>query len=154
MHRQYFEYSVSWDISKARLSLPKKTKEKKKEINPKCKSLQPLSSFPNGSKKVKKRWKTPCFSQKDMDKPYSFPRQKKLWLHQENPIKQKVISCWAAQDSWSWSKPLANNTTGQPVFVFCIALDKDRHPQVLLCCNSFIQATEKRHQVHKVNSLS
>lgn len=35
--------------------------------------------------------------------------EKNLWLHQENHVKQKVTSCWAAQDSWSWSKPQGNN---------------------------------------------
>lgn len=108
--RQCFEYFVSWGIFKERLPLPKK------KINPNCKSVQPPFSFPNGTnnsamqgsnkkrgKGLKLWWNTQCSSQNYTDKPHSSPRQKKLWLQQENTIKQKAMSHRAAQDSWSWS---------------------------------------------------
>lgn len=157
LFRQNYVQTIIWILCKLRyfqskITFAKKTKEKKGDRF----QMQDTSTslfLSQWFQEEKKRLNTQCFPQEDMDKPYPSPRQKKLWLHQENPMKQKVTACWAAQDSWSWAKPLANNPPAQPVFVFCTVLDKDRHPQVLLCCNSFIQATEKSHQVHKGNSL-
>lgn len=81
-----------------------------------------------------------------MDKPYDFIKKtllsKKLLLAELHKIPE------VDQNPWQ--------ITQQVSLWLCSALlwtRTDTHPQVLLCCNSFIQAAEKRHQVHKVNSL-
>lgn len=164
LFRQNYVQTILWILCKLRyfpskITFAKKTKEEKRGQSQM--QLTSISLFlSQWLQKGKKRWQNLCFSQKDMDKPYSFPRQKnydfikKTWFSKKLLLAElhKIPEGDQNLQIRRFQTP-ANKKTGQPVPVACTALDQDRHPQVLLCCNSFIQATKKRHQVHKVNSL-
>lgn len=122
LFRQNYAQTILWILCKLRYfqsttTFAKKTKEKKKEINPKFKSLQPPFSFPNGCKKVKKD-EIICFS------------QKKTWINlivsqdtkNYNFIKKTLLGkkfLLAELHKIPESKPLANISTGEPVCVLC-----------------------------------